>query len=331
MEKGGHTMMIKEIIGKILAGERDGTTLWKIAINEIDYPPITDPAEGVSVALLAENILNCGQLQPILLYRPRKATVDQPYSLISGRRRLEAMRMLGHTYVNAIVVRCDEVQAHLFALSENFLHREANVWEVATHVKALIDAGVSIHRISALLAISIDRLEEVLALLDLPDEEARLMKIARVTWEDVHRLMNLSSYVRREILETVCGSSDEDLTKLLDDWSREPEPSTLQPYKICVGDVRLFLNTIDRGAQRMRSAGYDINLQQSEADDGYDVTIRIAKRAGVLLKPKDAADVSRETSEDVPVRSRFSSALSIFEAIAEDECAFCGDVSRETL
>ena len=62
-------MMIKEMIGKILAGERDGTTLWKIAINEIDYPTIADPAEGVTVAALAENILRCGQLQPILVYR----------------------------------------------------------------------------------------------------------------------------------------------------------------------------------------------------------------------------------------------------------------------
>ena len=284
-------MMIKEIIGKILAGERDGTTLWKIAINEIDYPPITDPAEGVSVALLAENILNCGQLQPILLYRSTKASVTQPYSLISGRRRLEAMRMLGHTHVNAIVVRCDEKQAHLFSLSENFLHREANIWEVADRVKALIDAGMSIHRISALLAIPIDRLEEILALLDLPEDEARYMKNARVSCSDLHRLFKHSPYVRREILEAVCLSADEDLTKLLDDWTREPEPYTLQPYRVCVGDVRLFLNTVDRGVERMRSAGYDVHLQQSELDDGFDVRIRIAKRAGVVLKSHESADV----------------------------------------
>ncbi len=323
--------MIKELIGKILAGERDGTTLWKISINEIDYSPITDPAEGVSVALLAENILNCGQLQPILLYRSKKALADQPYSLIAGRRRLEAMRMLGHTHVNAIVVRCDDEQAHLFSLSENFMHRQANVWEVADRVMLLVGAGVSIQHISSLLAVPPEELEELLTLPELSEDEIRLMKIARATREDIHRLLRLSPYVRREILESACASSDVDLAKLINDYTREPEPYTLQPYKICLSDVRLFLNTIDRAAERMRCAGYDISVQQIEANGEFDVTIRLARRAGVLLKSDSLANVSRETLECTPARPRLSSALSIFEAIAEDECAFYDDASRETL
>ena len=100
--------MLYETITKILTGDRDGTTLWTVALHEIEYAPITDPAEGIWIASLAESILRCGQLQPILLYRNKQVVRGQPqYYLIAGRRRMEAMRMLGRTHVNAIVVRCD--------------------------------------------------------------------------------------------------------------------------------------------------------------------------------------------------------------------------------
>lgn len=324
-------MMIKEIIGKILAGERDGTTLWKIAINEIDYPPITDPAEGVLVASLAENILHCGQLQPILLYRLKDATFQkQTYRLIAGRRRIEAMRMLGHTHINAIVVRCEPGRADVLSLSENMLHREPNIWEVAERMKSLINAGMDMNRLAALLAISVDQMKGLLDLPELPKDEARLMKLAHATPQDIDRLLKLPRLARLEILEKACELQDGNLSDWIDQWDREPDLRLSPIQKICVGDVRLFLNTLERSVETMQSAGFDVRLIRKDDIDSHTFTIQVAKRAGMALQMPAVDNVSRETMPKGAGKPRFSTALSIFEAIAEDECTFAGDVSRET-
>ena len=43
-------------------------------------------------------------------------------------------------------------------------------------------------------------------------------------------------------------------------------------------DVRLFLNTMDRSVDLMRSGGVDASVCREETDDAYVVTVRIPKR-----------------------------------------------------
>ena len=322
-------MMIKEMIGKILAGERDGTTLWKIAINEIDYPTIADPAEGVTVAALAENILRCGQLQPILVYRMREDDNDRPYHLIAGRRRIEAMRMLGNTHVSAIVVRCTPEKAEFLALSENLLHREQDLWRLAADLKRAMDGGLTEERLAALLGLSVLVLREHLELLQLPEDEIRMMRFARVSLQDIRLLKGVPASVRREILERCCAASELQVSDLVREWKNAPERYCAGVSKVCLGDVRLFLNTVDRAVQMVKSAGYDVRVDRSSDIESHIVTLRVAKKAGATLKDVDR-NVSRETPGTALPKERFSSALNIFEAIAEDERACSCDVSCET-
>ena len=43
-------------------------------------------------------------------------------------------------------------------------------------------------------------------------------------------------------------------------------------------DVRLFLNTMDRSVELMRSGGLDARVEQTEDDDALTVTVRIPKK-----------------------------------------------------
>lgn len=324
-------MMIHEIIGKILAGERDGTTLWKIAIGEIEYDPITDPAEGVSVAALAENILRCGQLQPVLLYRIKdKRGTRSQYCLISGRRRLEAMRMLGHTHINAIVVRCDEERANVLSLSENLLHREPDYLELAMQAFKLLEGGMELGKLAALLSMQETELQRLLDLKNLPEEELRLIRFVGVSGRDVMRLPALPSAARRAILEKCATNPEARMSDLIDEWVRNPDARIAQSQKIWVSDIRMFLNTVERAAETMQSAGFHTRVKREDGTNSYTFTVQVSKRAGVLLKDESSENVSRETFSATKRRTRFSSALSIFEALAEDECSFAQDVSRET-
>lgn len=323
-------MLLKDMMSKILAGERDGTTLWKIAINEIDYPVITDPAEGVMVAALAENILRCGQLQPVLVRRVREVGSERTYRLIAGRRRIEAMRMLGNTHVSAIVVHCTPEKAELLSLSENLLHREQDLWRLAEDLKRLLNAGMDEDRLAALLGLSVATLRKHLDLLSLDEDEICMMRFAHVSLEEICLLKGVPSSVRREILERCCASAELAVADLVREWREAPDQYCSGVSKVCLGDVRLFLNTVDRAAQMVRCAGYDLRMDRKSDGDSYTITLCVAKKAGVPLTVEKPKDVSRETSAISLPKPRFSSALSIFEAIAEDECAFSSNVSRET-
>ena len=92
----------------------------------------------------------------------------------------------------------------------------------------------------------------------------------------------------------------------------------------------MFLNTVEKSLETMRAAGFDTALAQSADENSYTLTVRIAKRAGVVLSKPDLPNVSRETLGKSKPKPRFSSALSIFEAIAEDERELSEIVSRET-
>lgn len=324
--------MLQELLGKLIVGDRDGTTLWRVAIGEIAYDPITDPAEGVSVATLAENILRCGQLQPILLCRT-KVRSDSPskYRLISGRRRLEALRMLGKTHVSAILVACEEEQIPLVALSDNLLHREPNYIDAAKQIASLIASGWTLTKLAPLLSETVESLEQLLALLKLPADEIRLLKLSSISRNDAIRLLNVPAAMRRAVLERCLSDSACDPTVLINDVARNPDPRIRQSQKVWVTDVRVFLNTVRKAMETMQKAGHDGVIEESEDEYSYRFEICVAKKAGMkLASPSKNVSretsgntqkmVSRETSKTSDV-DRFASIRNIFEAIAEEECS----------
>jgi ParB family chromosome partitioning protein len=324
-------MMIKEIIGKILAGERDGTTLWKIPICEIEYQPVSDPAEGVLIASLAENILRCGLLQPILLYRENhKPFAPRNYRLISGRRRLEAMRMLGRTHIDGIVVRCKPEQIMALTLSDNLLCREPDVFRLATQIKCLLDGGMKMERLSSLLAIPTEQLQVLVDLLEWPPEDIRLLQLCGASRGDVARFANQSPLERRFLLERLCEFTKGTFEERVCAYENQSELIPARNEKVAVCDTRLFLNSVERAAETMKKSGYDTTVDRSEDDVSYTFWVRVSKHPGGSFSNEEAGNVSRETFASRDLRSRFSSASSIFEAIAEDEKTFAENVSRET-
>lgn len=322
--------MIKEFIGKILTGERDGTTLWKIPICEIEYQPVTDPAEGVLIASLAENILRCGLLQPILLYREKhNPLLPRSYRLISGRRRLEAVRMLGRTHIDGIVVRCKPEQIMALSLSDNLLCREPDVLRLASQIKCLLDGGMSMERLSSLLSISEDHLRAMVDLLTWAPEDLRLFQLSGASRGDLDRFTGLQPLERRMLLERLCDDSVDGL-RFTDDGSECDSMIAERIEKVSLCDTRLFVNSIERAVELMRKSGYDASIDRSDDDLVCSFTIQVSKFPGVMVANRASRNVSRETLSNCSVRPRFSTAASIFEAIAEDEMTFAENVSRET-
>lgn len=354
-------MMIRELLNNLLAGERGGTVLWKIAVGEIDYPPVTDPSEGVVVATLAENILRLGQLQPILVSKVKGANTSGQYRLIAGRRRLEAIRMLGRTHINAIVVACEDADIPLLALSDNLLHHDADYWRVSELMANLAAAGWTTIKLSRLLGMSQDTVERLMELRGLPQQQRLLLDLASASMEDAIMLLKLPQELRTPLLKSA-QNSERSIAGLVESYLKNPDPSTLQLHRVWAADVRLFVNTLRRSAETMEKAGFDCEIAQQDEEDGYTFTIRLRKHAAPRVSEKSTTavmlqDVSRETLSSTPQFERTSllvdqadmcdadnvgdaGALSIFRAIAEDEVRYAemvhcekmaDDVSRETI
>ncbi|MBQ8381980.1 MAG: ParB N-terminal domain-containing protein [Clostridia bacterium] len=325
-------MFIQELLKKLIMGERDGEMLWKIPLGEINCEPITDPSEGVVIASLAENILRCGLLQPILLRKPDDGdSASGRYELIAGRRRLEAVRMLGRTHIQAILLKCTSKQAGVLRLAENLVRKDPHYLELAALLLALERDGWSREKLTLTFSLRADRLDALERLAALPQDQQRAIRSIGIDLENALRLADLADDLRRAVLHKCVTSPSTDPAELIKDMTVAPDVRLTQTRKVMVSDIRAFQNTVERAIDTMRTAGFDASVCRDDEEESYTFEIRIAKRQGQKLVNGTQADVSRETFAQPKPPRRFSSALNIFEALAEDECEIGMDVSRETL
>jgi len=91
----------------------------RVALSEISPDPDNPRGQVGDVEGLAESIEEVGLLQPLTV-RPNPAG---GWILVGGHRRLAAVRQLGHTHVDVVVVRLRHDQLRVAALIEN-LQRE---------------------------------------------------------------------------------------------------------------------------------------------------------------------------------------------------------------
>lgn len=323
--------MIQELIGKLFTGERDGLTIWKVMLSEIGYEPITDPSEGVLVASLAENILRFGLLQPILIRKSHHGLNGEKYKLVAGRRRLEAVRMLGHTHISAIVVACESDRAMAVALSENLLRKEPHYIDLANQITVLLKSGWKAERLAGMLAMTVQELTALVDLAALPSDELCTLRRMDVPKSDALRLLSFSSDVRKAILKKCQRCPEIGVSELISEMQNSPDTRWTQTHKWMVNDVRVFLNSLERSVSAMRDAGFDAKICKETRDDCYLLSIAVSKKQGNPLDETGVVfDVSRETRQTKRPTRRFSSALNIFEALAEEESGIGPDVSRET-
>lgn len=90
-----------------------------VSINEIKVNPGRWKAEPEDIKSLTDSIAELGLLNPI--------TLDQGYTLIAGRHRLEAAKLLGWTEIECTVTDLQGLQAELAEIDENFVRKNLSI------------------------------------------------------------------------------------------------------------------------------------------------------------------------------------------------------------
>ena len=231
------------------------------------------------LAELAASIRSCGILQPLTVRR-----AGDGYELVAGERRLRAARIAGLREVPCLVAQVGEEDSALLALMENLQRRDLDCWEEAQAIARLISRyGLSQEEAARRLGRAQPTVANKLRLLRLPEDVRALLRENGLTERHARALLRLQDpeVQRRAAGDMVrrgmnVAQAEAYVEKLLQSAQVTP-PRGRSTY--IIKDVRLFLNSVDRGLHLMRQAGVDAGWNRQDTDREILLTIRIPKRA----------------------------------------------------
>lgn len=227
---------------------------------------------------LSESIRTYGILQPLTVRRKGNG-----YELVAGERRLRAATMAGLHQVPCLLAQVGEEDSALLALMENIQRRDLNCWEEAEAIAILIseyrltqeEAAKKLGKSQSAVANKLRLLrlsQPVRAVLQkngLSERHARALLRLCDEAEQLHALRQIVAHGYN------VARTEEYIEQRLQQLRTTP-PKGRSTYVI--KDVRLFLNSVNRGMHLMRSAGVDAALGREDTDEEILLTIRIPKR-----------------------------------------------------
>lgn len=229
---------------------------------------------------LAISIRENGILQPLTVRRVSK----NEYELIAGERRLRAASMCGMKSVPCIVVSCDEGQATIFSLLENLQRENLNIFEEAEGIrKLIITCGLTQMEAARKLGKRQSTVANKLRLLRLTREERDYITRSDLSERHARALIKIDDETTRKLaLSEVISSglnvkqTEKLVEKMLSDV---PAKKAKQTTKIIYKDIRIFVNTISKAIDTMKSSGINASSEKNETDDYIEYFVRIPKTA----------------------------------------------------
>ena len=227
---------------------------------------------------LAESIGRYGILQPLTVRRG-----EDGYELIAGERRLRAARMAGLREVPCLIAAVGEEDAALLALIENLQRRDLDYLEEAAAISRLIGRyGLSQQQAAEKLGKSQPAIANKLRLLRLGPPVTDCLRQYGLTERHARALLRLTDPEQQLAAARHMGQRGLNVAQAeqyIDALAAQnrTEPLRRRPTYI-IKDVRLFLNSVERGVRLMQSAGVGAEVGRRDTDEEILLTIHIPKR-----------------------------------------------------
>ena len=227
---------------------------------------------------LADSIQSMGILQPLTVRRR-----EGGWELVAGERRLRAAKLAGLREVPCLSIQTDGQSSSLLALVENLQRRDLDFWEEALALRKLIDTyHISQDEAARRLGKSQSAVANKLRLLKLDPAVLTILREGGCTERHARALLRLENPAQqREAAQQVTERS---LTvaqteSMVEAMLSSPSSGPKKKPTFIVKDVRLFLNTISRSLDLMRSAGVNACCRREDTDEEILLTIHIPRRA----------------------------------------------------
>ena len=245
-----------------------------------------------SIAELAQSIRQVGLIQPLVVRKNGGI-----YELISGERRLRAIRSLGIKKVLCIVDRqTQDADSALMAVIENLQREDLNCFEEAECYRALIgELGLTQEELAARIGKSQSFVANKLRLLKLAPEAREAITAGGLSERHARAVLRLDDPDDRMKAIKKAGegrlsvTETERLVERLLDESYDKKRSGAKPRPVIirlVKDYRVFMNTINTACDQLRSGGVDVQVEQQDRADGVDIAIRVTKPEAVRRRKR---------------------------------------------
>ena len=230
---------------------------------------------------LADSISAYGILQPLTV-RDRGGV----YELVAGERRLRAARIAGLREVPCLIAEVGEEDAALLALIENLQRRDLDYMEEAAAIARLIRRyGLSQQQAAEKLGKSQPTIANKLRLLRLSAPVIDCLRQYGLTERHARTLLRLTDPEQQLAAARHIGKrglnvaqTEQYIDRLIAE--NRTEPPRRRPTYI-IKDVRLFLNSVERGVRLMQSAGVGAEVGRRDTEEEILLTIHIPKRREV--------------------------------------------------
>ncbi|MGM8365463.1 nucleoid occlusion protein [Virgibacillus sp. W0181] len=229
---------------------------------------------------LAQTIHTHGMIQPIIV---RKAEEEELYELIAGERRLKAVQLLEWEEIPAIIRDMTDTETASVALIENLQREELTVIEEAAAYEQLLQLhGLTQEALAQRLGKSQSTIANKLRLLKLPEEIREALLSKSITERHARALILVKDpekqiAVLREILENDLNvSQTEKRIEALDNPKQEKNNKRPR-LKGINKDIRIAMNTIRQSLHMVSDTGLDVESDEQEHEDYYEITIKIQK------------------------------------------------------
>ena len=231
---------------------------------------------------LADSIRQHGVLQPLTVQK-----TPGGYVLVAGERRLRAAGLAGLTHVPCLLVRATPQDSALLALVENLQRCDLHYLEEAAAISKLITTyGMSQEEAARRLGRSQPAVANKLRLLRLSPACGELLRKYELTERHARALLRLEDEDTRlaalrhigEKKLTVAAAEEYIEVQLQKKQMEGKEKKRL----FIIKDVRLFLNSVDRGMETIRRAGVDARYDKQESEETITITIQIPKKKAAM-------------------------------------------------
>ena len=227
---------------------------------------------------LADSIRRHGILQPLTVRRTAAG-----WELVAGERRLRAAVLAELERVPCLEAEVDGRASALLALVENLQRKDLHYLEEAEAIAAFLrQTGMTQEAVAGELGMSPSALANKLRLLRLSPACRTLLAQSGLTERHARALLRLEdegermAALRRAAEKHWNVARTEQYVERRLSELQAPSPAGRRTY--IIKDVRLFLNSVDRGLRLIRDAGVDARTERDETEDTIVLTIRIPKQ-----------------------------------------------------
>jgi len=228
---------------------------------------------------LAQTLHTHGMIQPIVV---RKNEDSNNYEIIAGERRWRAATSLEWETVPVIVREMNDKETASVALIENLQREELTVIEEAIAYEKLIEMHqLTQEALAQRLGKSQSTIANKMRLLKLPVPVQQAIMEKKITERHARALISLKDeekqiHVLQQILERDLNVKQTEA--LIEQISNPPEKKKRPRLKGVNKDIRIAMNTIRQSLNMVTETGINLESDEQDHEDYYQITIKIPKK-----------------------------------------------------